>query len=265
MKAELGSDTSSGDKDAGSVQAGSGGGLFPTTQWNMLQAVHDCSDDARNGILSHLIGTYWKPLFYYARRKGKREEDAKDLVQGFFLACVERDFFAKADRKRARFRTFLRTSFDHYMSNVRRADAARRRYPAGGLVSLDELMANEEDRPSFEPQDDESPADVFNRVWAGELVHRVLKLFREECGRTGKMMHCRIFELRIIEPNLEGTTPPSLEDLASKFGETPKQIANRLLTARRAFQRLLRVVIRTYAFSEDDVSTEIRDLMHTFM
>jgi RNA polymerase sigma-70 factor (ECF subfamily) len=226
--------------------------------------VRTCTVNTRNDILNYLIKTYWKPLFYYARRKGQREEDAKDLIQGFFLACIEHGFFARADRERARFRTFLRTSFDHYASNVRRAEMAKRRCPPGGIVSLDELMTTEEDKRPFEPRDDETPEDVFNRVWASDLLIRVLRIFREECRTTGKEKHCRIFELRIIEPNLEGATAPSLQDLAVQFGMSPKQAANCLLTARRAFQRLLREVIRTYAFSEDDVTTEMHELMRTF-
>jgi RNA polymerase sigma factor (sigma-70 family) len=238
--------------------------LFPTTQWNLLQAVRTCTANTRNEILDCLIKAYWKPLYYYARRKGHAEEDAKDLIQGFFLACIEHDFFARADRERARFRTFLRTSFDHYSSNVRRAAMAKRRSPPGGMLSLDELMAGSDDRRPFEPREDETPEDVFNRIWARDLLLRVLRIFREECRTTGKEKHCRIFELRIIGPAMEGAEVPSLQQLAKEFDMTTKQAANCLLTARRAFQRLLREVIRTYAFSEHDVTTEMHELMRSF-
>jgi len=43
-----------------------------------------------------------------------------------------------------------------------------------------------------------------------------------------------------------------------------KQVANALLTARRAYQRLLRDEIRLYARSEDEVSAEVRDIFRAF-
>lgn len=253
-------DAKSGSSSQGDCDAH----VFPTTQWNLLQAVQTCTADTRNEILNHLIKTYWKPLYYYARRKGQQEDAAKDLIQGFFLACIENNFFARADQQRARFRSFLRASFDHYSSNVRRAEKAKRRCPPGGIISLDELMDAEEDKRPFEPRSEETPEDVFNRVWAGTLLLRVLKIFREECQKTGKEKHYRIFELRIINPTLDGAVPPSLQELAEKYGMSPKQVANCLLTARRAFQRLLRDNICLYAFSEEDVSKEVHDLMRAF-
>jgi RNA polymerase sigma factor (sigma-70 family) len=238
--------------------------LFPTTQWNLLQAVKTGTVNTRTDILNYLIKTYWKPLYYYALRKGHRNEDAKDLVQGFFMISLEHGFFEKADPQRARFRTFLRTSFDHYASNVRRAGMAKRRRPPGGVVSLDELMADDDDRKPFEPRDNETPEDVFNRVWASDLLIFVLKILQEECRTTGKEKHGRIFELRIIKPIMEGATPPSLQELAVSYDMTSKQVANCLLTARRAFQRILREAIRTYVASEDDITSEMHELLRAF-
>lgn len=234
---------------------------FPTTQWSLMQAIQSCTNETRNDILNYLLTTYWKPVYYYARRKGHSEEDAKDLVQGFFMNCIERDFFTRPDPDKGRFRTFLRVSFDHYAFNVKRADRAKRRHPAGGIVSFEELVAGEDGERAFEPRDEETPEDVFNRVWACQLLLRVMRVFREECRSSGKEKHLQIFELRIVKPAIEGTHPPPLQELAEQFGMTMKQAANCLLTARRAYQRLLREVIRTYAMSEDDVATEMNDLL----
>ena len=48
--------------------------------------------------------------------------------------------------------------------------------------------------------------------------------------------------------------------MASELGITEKKMAARLVTARRAYQRLLRAEIAGYASSEEDVEAEIRDL-----
>lgn len=239
-------------------------GLFPTTQWNLIRAVRNCPPESRKDLLNYLIKTYWKPLYHYARRKGHAEMDAQDLVQGFLTSCIERDFFARADREKARFRTFLRVSFDNHAKNVKRAENAKSRKPLKGIVSLDELMAGDDEKYSIEPRVDDTPEDVFNRVWARDLMFRVLRMFKEDCRDTGKDTHWHIFNFRIVRPSLEGDTPPPLDELARKFGLTPKQAANRLLAARRNYQRLLRETIRIYALSEDDAAAEMRELQFAF-
>jgi hypothetical protein len=143
---------------------------------------------------------------------------------------------------------------------VWRAEQAQRRRPRGGLVSLDDVLGEGEDRRVFEPRHNETAEDVFNRVWACDVLQRVLKVFREECQRTGKTAHLEIFELRIVKPAIEDSEPPALEELARRYGLTEKQVANTLVTSRRAFQRLLRAEILTYALSEQDVNTELKDL-----
>ncbi len=51
-----------------------------------------------------------------------------------------------------------------------------------------------------------------------------------------------------------------IRSLAMKYGLGEKEVANQLLTARRAYQRLLRNEIRLYASSEEEVASEIQDL-----
>ena len=48
-----------------------------------------------------------------------------------------------------------------------------------------------------------------------------------------------------------------------RFPTTPwKEACNYLVTARRAFQRLLRQEIGVYASSEEEIASEVRDLFH---
>jgi len=233
---------------------------FPTTQWNLIQALRSCAPEIKNQILDGLIARYWKPVYYFVRSQDHDNESAKDLVQGFFESCVERDSLAQADESRGRFRTFLLTSLTNYMRNVHRDGNAQKRRPTGGIVSLDELI-DAEDR-SFEPPTNETPEHIFSRAWAQDLVHRVLRALEDECAVTGKEDHFALFRARIIEPALEGTKAPSLAELAPRFGITEKQAANYVLTARRAYQRLLRDEISTYALSEEDAAEEIHNVFN---
>lgn len=238
-----------------STQIGGKARNFPTTQWNVLEALRMCTPEMKSQLLDGLISRYWKPVYCFVRIQGHDNEAAKDLVQGFFAACVERDSLTVADASRGRFRTFLLTSLTNYMRNVHRDGNAQKRRPAGGMVSLDELIDAEDS--TFEPPTNETPEHIFSRAWAQDLVYRVLRALEDECAVTGKEDHFALFRARIIEPALEGTKAPSLAELAPRFGVTEKQAANYVLTARRAYQRLLRDEISTYALSEEDAAEEV--------
>jgi len=55
----------------------------------------------------------------HARLGGRRraERRAGDLTQAFFTRAMEKDFFDGYDRQKGRFRTFLRTCLDRFLSN----------------------------------------------------------------------------------------------------------------------------------------------------
>ena len=80
---------------------------------------------------------YWKPVFKYLRLKWHAPaEDAADLTQAFFLRAFEKSFFADFDPRRARFRTYLRTCLDGFVTNARKADTRQKR---GGGLTIDDL------------------------------------------------------------------------------------------------------------------------------
>lgn len=243
-------------KNTGDKGSSEHGQFFPSTQWNILGTLRTCTVDTRNEHLNFLIERYWKPLYYYVRGRGYSNEEAQDIVQEFFSACLMRELFGQADPKRGRFRTFLLSCLENFLKNLHRAVHAQRRRPAGGIISLEDLVSKED--MAFEPPDKENPEAIFHRTWAVELVLHVLKQLENECNSTGKQKHYEIFRQRIIGPVLEGSEPPALAELSSRMGLTEKQAANFLLTARRAYQRLLRDEIGRFAGSEEEVAEEIQ-------
>jgi len=244
--------------DSPDNESGGRDGVFPSTLWSKLLAVGAGDNTECRDALNFLIQRYWKPVYCYVRRCGYGEEDAKDLVQDFFAACLRQDFFARADPARGRFRSFVLGSLKHFLANARRAARAQKRRPPQGLVSLEELAGSESG--GFQPAGGETTEAVFHRAWVADLTLRVLCRLEQECQATSKLSHHELFRLRLVLPALEGTEPPPLRDLAVRLGLSEKQAANCLLTARRAFQRLLQEEIRAYASSEDEVAAEIRDL-----
>jgi len=224
----------------------------------MLAAVRGPMTDGHRQVLNLLIARYWKPVYSYLCKRGHNNDAAKDLTQDFFTLWLAKDLFGRADPTRGRFRAFLLSSLDNFVRNAHRAAHAKRRSPPGGLVSLEDVVKHE--GLALEPRDNETPEVAFNRVWLSELLGRVLRSFEQECKATGKQAHYELLRRRIIEPALQGKEPPPLRSMAQELGLTEKQAANALITARRAYQRLLREEIRIYAASEEDVASEVRDL-----
>jgi DNA-directed RNA polymerase specialized sigma24 family protein len=239
-------------------EVGSPDGAFPATHWSQFAALRSGVGAERTAVLNFLIQRYWKPVYCYLRRSGCGEEEAKDLVQDFFVFCLQRDFFDQADPARGRFRSFLLGSLQHFLANARRAAHAQKRRPEQGFVPLrDPGTASS---VGFEPADRTTPEGVFHHAWVADLIQRVLGRLEKECQATDKQAHYEILRLRLVLPALEGAEPPPLRDLAQRLGLSEKQAANCLLTARRAFQRLLQEEIRGYARNEDEVAAEVCDL-----
>lgn len=231
---------------------------FPATQWDMLQSLCADTPTIQARALDRLVVMYWRPIYYFIRRKGYDDEAAKDLVQAFFADCLARGTLAKVDPARGRFRTFLLTCVERYCHNRYRAARAKKRWPAGGIKHFEDVFHG--DRVAFEPRDEETPEEIFHRAWVQDLLLRVLGALERECQATGKQAHFTIFQRRIVDPVLQGAAPPPMCDLAQRLGISEKAACNYLLTARRAYQRLLRDEIRQYALSEKDVASEVQDL-----
>lgn len=241
----------------GDTTMGGNGSTFLSTHWSWIEAIRSPEGDTRDTALTSLIELYWKPIYCWLRRYGYSDADAKDLTQQFFLSGLQEKKFEKADPTRGRFRTFLLTCLKNFIANYERDKKAKGRQPSKPPLPIDKLNT---DDIAIELVDEGTPEESFKRAWAQQLLLRVLQLFEEECSKTGKERHYRIFSRRIIEPILEGTERPPMKQLAEKIGITEKQAFNYDVNARRAYQRLLRQEIRMYASSDDEVAQEIKDL-----
>ena len=97
---------------------GGPGGRFPTTHGSAIVGVGSADSGERQRSFDTLVAAYWKPVYKYIRiRWHKSNEDAKDLTQGFFVQVMEKDYLRPYDPARARFRTFLRTCLEGFLSN----------------------------------------------------------------------------------------------------------------------------------------------------
>ena len=232
--------------------------IFPVTDWTRLQKLKPGNEQEQQVVLGELYVRYKAPILVFLARKGCPPGRQEDMVQDFFLYSIEQRLFEKADPARGRFRNLILTALNHYAAKAYRHDMAGKRRPEAGWVSTDELQ--EVDGELKIPGGGATPEEAFDRAWAQALIGRVLKALKSECAKNARGMHFEIFRRCMVDPALSGTEAPSYKELASEHGLTEKEVSNRMITARRAYERLLHSEIAEYAGSEAEVKEEIREI-----
>ncbi len=224
---------------------GGAGREFPPTQWTRI-----LSGVRREALLAELCQAYWKPIYCFLRAKGFGNEQAKDLVQGFFSDKVlGQELLRKADPERGRFRSLLLRAVHNYAISVQRAEKPRH--------SLDE------DRES--PSSAGDPEAAFDRAWADQLLQEVLKELELECSARGKTTHWGLFRDWLLEPGPEGQENHRMSDLCRKYGVADVSTAYHMVeNIKRRFRGILRDRLEPLAGPGGEVEEEIGRFIEVF-
>jgi RNA polymerase sigma factor (sigma-70 family) len=227
---------------------------FQTTRWSIVRTAGLRSSPGARDALATLCQTYWYPLYAYIRRKGYGSEDAQDLTQGFFAWLLEKNLAGKADRERGKFRSFLLTSFDHFLAKEWRRAGTQKR--GGGRVVLSLDLAAGERRFSLEPTDELTAERIFERRWALTLLEETLARLREEFAERQKL---EVFEQ--LKPHL-GSELSSVpyRQIAEALGKTEGAVKVAVHRLRERCRELLRAEIAQTVSSAEEVDEELRHL-----
>ena len=231
---------------------------FATTRWTHVLRAASSKEQSGRESLNDLLGRYWKPVYYYLRRKGFDEEEAKDLTQGFFHEVVlGRDLIGQANRSKWRFRSFLLTALRRYTADVHRREVAGRRAPERPILSLNGQQGVQVDVPGWA-----SPEDAFQYAWASTLLDGVLSRVESELRASGKASHWEVFSARVLRPTLDGTEAEPMSFLCRRLGiSSEARASNMVVTVKRRFRAALVQAVLEVVEREEDVEAEIRDLM----
>ncbi len=227
---------------------------FTTTHWSVVLAAADQERPEAAEALETLCRTYWYPLYAYVRRRGYGHEDAQDLTQGFLLQLLERQSFARVDRSKGRFRSFLLGGLNYFLANQRQHDRAQKRGGGQPLLWFDAQTA--EARYHREPMDERSPDKLFERRWALTLLDQVLARLETEFHEAGK---ADLFErLRLFLIGEQGeTTYAQAAVEAGMSGEAFKKVVHRL---RQRYYALFRQEIAHTVADPAEVEDEMSHL-----
>jgi hypothetical protein len=73
-----------GLEDDVASSARSDDGQFDKTRWSMVLGAVQSRAPCAQKALAELCGLYWRPLYAFARRRGRSPEDAQDLSPRVF-------------------------------------------------------------------------------------------------------------------------------------------------------------------------------------
>ena len=233
--------------------------MFPATRHSVLHSIASAAEDERRRGLEALAEAYWRPVYKYLRlRWGAAADEAEDLTQGFFARAIEKGFFAQYDPARARFRTWLRTCLDGFVSNERAS--ARRLKRGGGALPLPLDFAEAEAELSGSAAWPEAEVEErFRREWVRGLFAGAVADLQEECRAAGRSARFALFERYDLDPPPERR--PTYAQLAEEFSLPVTQVTNYLAAARRDFRRLVLERLRAATGSEEEFRAEARDVL----
>ena len=223
---------------------------FPTTRWSMILRAGQ-PEESRSAF-GDLCAIYWPPAYAFIRRQVREQEQAEDLTQAFFLRLLEKHDLPHARLERARFRSFLLASIQHFLSNE--WDRARAQKRGGGQVPFS--LDLEGERARWEPAHHLTPEKVFERRWCEMLLGRTLRALRQEYGAAGK---AGLFEA--LKACLTGDgCLPAYRELAASLGISEGAVKADVLRLRRRYRDLLRAEIAE-TVEPEDVDDELRYLV----
>jgi RNA polymerase sigma-70 factor (ECF subfamily) len=237
---------------AGALPAGH---TFATTHWSQVLAAGDSSSPQAAEALENLCRCYWYPLYAYLRRCGCGHESAQDLTQEFFARLLEKNYLARADPKKGRFRSFMLAGIRNLFLD--QLDKAGRLKRGGGVpvISLDAQTA--QDRYGQEPRDEMTPERVFDHAWIVTLLEEAARRLREEYVAAGKQT---LYD-QLIEFRLDESASRSYSGLAVDLGMTESAVKSAIWRMRRRHELLVREEIAKTVANPMDLEEEIRYLL----
>jgi RNA polymerase sigma factor (sigma-70 family) len=234
--------------------------FFPSTQWSMVLASgrSGTEPEVAQAALAELCQIYWAPLYSFVRSRGYTLHDAQDLTQSFFAYLIEHKTYARADRQKGKFRSFLLASMKNFLGHA--SDRERTLKRGGGQKFLplhEERIENAESL--FQAHSYSSSEDrIFDRSWAAALVAAGLERLAAEYKGESKE---KLFkELRVF---LGGGAdpPPSYAELTVRLGMSESTLRSQVARLRARYREALHAEVRRTVQTEAQAQEELHVLL----
>ena len=223
---------------------------LPPTNWDdIVVADRESKPTQSREAWERLAMSYWGPLFSFARRSGRGEDQAMDDVQDFFHHLLVNKRVGRADPALGKFRSFLLTVFKRFL-----IDKWRREKWEKLTESLEQRLANA--GPEAEPRDPSDPDREFHQNCAFTLLNLALVRLEKEEQAAGRE---EIFA--VLRTRLDGKERLSYEQLAGELGVS----AETLRVAVHRLKKRLKAIVRDEIMQTLDPrcgATELEEELH---
>lgn len=210
--------------------------------------------------LAELCQVYWAPLYGFVRSRGHTVHDAQDLTQSFFAYLLEHKVYARANRQKGRFRSFLLASLKNFLADAADRERTLKRGGAQIFLPLHEERAQEAESLFQTHSGSISNEDrLFDRSWAEALVAAALERLSADYRREAKeqlFKELRIFIAGGAEP------PPTYAELTDRLGISESTLRSHVTRLRARYREALRIEVHRTVDSETQVDQELRELLH---
>ena len=232
-------------------------GLFAPTRWTVVLEAgkSQTPPDEALRALSELCRIYWRPIFLFLRRQGSNPDDAQDQTQGFFAHLIESRAYARADREKGRFRSFLLGALKHFLAHARAHDQAQKR--GGGMIlgQLDTAAIAEADARTVATQ--RTADHVYEREWAETLLRQALNRLAEECVLAGKE---ELFEQLNSHLSVTSEAAVPYDELSARLGRPIATLRSDVARLRSRYRAILREEVGGTVADVSQVDAELRHL-----
>jgi len=236
---------------------------FAPTHWSVILAAgrSEADPEVARGALAQLCESYWAPLYSFVRSRGYAVHDAQDLTQGFFAYLIEHKIYARTDRQKGKFRSFLLASLKNFLADIHDHEQTLKRGGAYDFLPLNEEQIDEAEslfQTHFASGEPNSEDRLFERDWAEALVAAGLEHLAAAYRADGKE---KLFgELKIFLTG--GADPlPSYADLAARLGTLASTLRSHVTRLRTQYREALRAEVRRTVDTDAEVDGELRELL----
>jgi DNA-directed RNA polymerase specialized sigma24 family protein len=227
---------------------------FPPTRASIVAGLTDANADVRALAADVLARGYWGPVVALLALRWRMEPaDAEDVAQEFFAAAFAKDWLARYEPSRGRFRTFLRTLLDRFAADDARARSRLKRGGGAAPLTLDDALAVAANAP------DETDARI-HAEWVRSMLQMALDALRAESASAGKSVQVAVFEAYDVV-DVPDAERPTYRVLAERFAIADTQVTNYLNWARRAYRRHVLDTLRAFAGSDAEFREDASDLL----
>lgn len=223
---------------------------FPLTHLSVVRLAGEREHPAFRGAWEQFFRAYWPPLHSYLRRTGSSHEEALDLLQDFFIECLDGDLLARYDAARGRLRSFLLTCLRNARENFRRHQKAR---PDRVLLSFLEPNGSTDDLPS---PTSSPPEEAFEEEWAETVFRHSIASLEQQLALRQENHALRVFREWVLQANR-----PEASMLAGEMHISTGDLYMKATRLRQALVEEIDAQIRMYTATEDELKQERESLL----